>query len=291
MKSGLWGIACSLLFGAAAFAEASPGNAPHDGAAEQTSLSQEHYRVLPLAGGRNFRDLGGYRTADGRTVQWGKIFRAGSMTDLTPSDMRHLDALGIKSVFDLRSSDERTAGPNHWVVGRSIHYWTYDYPVSRGDLSQVFDGQMTPARATATMREIYRTLAYEQAPAFKALFQQLASESTPTAFNCTAGKDRTGIAAALILSALGVPREAIMQDYLLTNTVRVASPRLSSQQAEGLSRANPDVLRAFGTADPSYLEAAFDEMSRRDGSISGYIHNTLGIGPDQISRMKAHFLK
>jgi protein-tyrosine phosphatase len=248
-------------------------------------------RVIPLTGGRNFRDLGGYRTADGHTVRWGKIFRSGSMSDLTPADMRYLDGLGIRAVYDLRSSDERSAEPNRWAGDGHVRYWTHDYPVSRGDLGQVFDGKLTPTGAASAMQQIYRVLPYEQAPTFRALFEELSSTAAPLAFNCTAGKDRAGLAAALVLTVLGVPCETVLQDYLLTNAATIAPPKFAAGHAEAFAKVDPQVLRAFGSADAAYLRAAFDEMTRRDGSPAGYVRNVLGITDAQVAQMKANLLE
>lgn len=136
-------------------------------------------RLIPLEGGRNFRDLGGYLTSDGRRVKWRKLFRSGSMAGLTAADYGSLSSLSIKIVCDLRTAQEIEA-----------------------ELS-------TPKMARAAMIQGYRRLPFEQVPAHRELFRRLAAGDVPLVFNCSAGKDRAGTAAALILSALGVLRDAL----------------------------------------------------------------------------------
>lgn len=249
-------------------------------------------RVLPLEGGRNFRDLGGYRAADGRTVIWGRLFRSGSMAALTPKDVDYLGRLGIRTVCDLRTSQEREKEPNRWAQNAGLDYWTRDYEMSGGDLTRLFSGGANAVQAREAMTALYRELPYEQADAFRAMFGKLLAGETPLAFNCSAGKDRTGVAAALILTALGVPRDAVMADYELTNIYLPAALARDRTGASPLLASVPrEVLGAVLAADPAYLNAAFDEMAKRNGSAEGYLRTVAGLSDENIARLRDMLLE
>jgi protein-tyrosine phosphatase len=174
-------------------------------------------RVLPLEGGRNFRDLGGYETADGQSVKWGLVFRSGVMDGLTDVDYDYLSDLGITTVCDFRASGEREEEPTEWRAGE-IDYMTFPDPAGDNDMSRAFAAvlmapDVTGEQVRDVFIEAYRTMHLGYAPAYTAMFDELANGDIPLAFNCSAGKDRTGVAAALVLSALGVPRETVVADY------------------------------------------------------------------------------
>src|ERR1700757_3836305 len=157
-------------------------------------------RVLPLEGSINFRDLGGYPTQDGRHVRWGKLYRAGNMGGLTAADCAYLADLNIRSVCDLRTPEEREAAPNNWALSAGINYWCRDYESTFGVLRKLLASNLPdPEAARAAIIAGYRRLPFEHAPAYRVLFERIKSGDIPLVFNCSAGKDRTGTAAALIL--------------------------------------------------------------------------------------------
>jgi protein-tyrosine phosphatase len=250
-------------------------------------------RVLPLQGGRNFRDLGGYETKDGRHVKWGMLFRSGSMADLTLADFNYLSRLGIKIVCDLRTTHERRTEPNRWVQAQGIAYWARDYESSGGNLGNLAAESVTPAQVKAAMRAVYRQLPIEQAPAFREIFKRLAAGHVPMTFNCTAGKDRTGIGAALILSALGVPRETIIADYALSDKVTDYRKIFSGDKAKALgdfAKAPPEALAAMFASDPEYIRAMFDALDRKYGSVDGYLRRELGLTADELNAIRRKLL-
>jgi protein-tyrosine phosphatase len=176
-------------------------------------------RKLPLEGPRNFRDLGGYPTQDGRRVRWGQIFRADSLADLSDADIAYLERLGLARVIDLRGELEALERPNR-LAGRA----GFDYvrlPIGEGDLSPAewarkFEaGELGEIDASWLVRGYRRTLD-ERAARVGAVLRALAATKTPAVFHCTAGKDRTGVVSALLLLLLGVPREVVIGDYSLT---------------------------------------------------------------------------
>lgn len=248
-------------------------------------------RLLPLEGGRNFRDLGGYRASDGRTVRWGKVYRSGAMSGLTAHDFDYLGRLGIRSVCDLRTERERKGEPNRWATAAQVNFWARDYAMSGGDLSRLADPKVTAAEAHQLMAESYRAIPYEQAPAYREMFRQLVAGQTPLAFNCTIGKDRAGIAAALVLTALGVPHDTVVADYALTNRylpVALERDKATNPKIAALPRHVAEVLLV---ADPAYLAVAFEEMSKRNGSPQGYLREVIGLSAADQDRLKALLLE
>jgi protein-tyrosine phosphatase len=258
-----------------------------------TSNGVDARRVIPLEGGRNFRDLGGYRTLDGRRVKWGKLYRSGSMAWLTPADYERLAKLSIKTICDLRTVQERTAEPNKWCQVANIGYWAREHSDSFGELRKVMvSGLSTPEMARAAMIEGYRQLPFEQAPAHQALFSRLAAGEVPLVFNCAAGKDRAGTAAALILSALGVPRETVVDDYMLTDRVvdleAIFMDRKRKNELTGQARG---VVTAILKADPSYLHAALDAVEEKHGTVAAYLQDAVGITEEALFTMRQSLLE
>ncbi len=261
-------------------------------------------RVLPLQGGRNFRDLGGYRTMDGSRVKWGKVFRSGVMDGLTDNDYDYLASLGIRTVCDLRAADERRAEPTDWRAG-DIRYMTFPDPTSDEDaspLSVLKDPDVTPERVAAAMAKGYVGIAYDQAPAYRAMFDRLAGGEIPLAFNCSAGKDRTGIGAALLLTVLGVPRETVIADYALSDDVvdymnefmgedaRAAALERGSPYAF-LFQMPPQMVEPLMRSDPLYIESALDALATRYGSVMTYIRQELNVTDDEIQAIRAALLE
>jgi protein-tyrosine phosphatase len=253
-------------------------------------------RVLPLAGGRNFRDLGGYRAADGRMVHWGQLYRSGAMTGLTEGDYAYLSKLGIAVICDFRSTGEREREPNRWPGPAAPRMIARDY---RMDLSGLQPGAgLAPGaeQMRARMIKVYEAMPYDQAESYTKMFAELAAGHTPLAFNCSAGKDRTGVAAALILTTLGVPRTTVLADYALTDKVVDLEAVLHGADGApagfpGVAASSIEVRKAILSADPAYLAAALDAMTRREGSVDAFVRRRLGVTPAQKATIQARLLK
>jgi protein-tyrosine phosphatase len=255
-------------------------------------------RVLPLQGGRNFRDLGGYRSADGRMVRWGRLYRSGEMADLTPADYRYLNDLGVVAVCDLRSTSERQAAPTQWASAHPPSYYARDYTIDPAALHAVLaSAEPTPAAMRQAMIETYAGFPYDFVDSYREIFSEILKGRLPLAFNCSAGKDRSGVAAALILTALGVPHDQVLADYLLTNEVFSSASGAAGQSAhrsaseDRLARLPPDVRAALMSATPDYLESAFAAIKTRDGSIENYLQTRLALGPREIVLLRQQLLK
>ena len=234
--------------------------------------AQDERRVLRLQGASNFRDLGGYKAQDGRQVRWGRIFRSDHLGRLTTDDEARLSALGVQRVLDFRGEQERAALPNR-LASATHHALGIEPTVVQRMQDLAAAGQrLTAAVAADLMKELYRGLANDQAHRYAEFFEHLLASETPLVFHCTAGKDRTGFAAALTLQALGVPREVVVQDYLLTNALYQppALPHTTDTPMEALA-----VLWRVQT---DFLEAAFEALDADHGGMDRYLTQRLGVG-------------
>ena len=251
-------------------------------------------RVLPLAQGSNFRDLGGYRTEDGRSVRWGRIYRSGATPTLTDEDLRRVKDLSLSQMIDLRSSEERVLAPSR-IEG--VPYVSVGY--SMGAISR------SSNPVIPDMETIYRGFPELLAPQVRVLFSSLLRNEGPVVYNCSAGQDRTGFASALILRALGVPVETVMEDYHLSTTYRRPQYEMPKLTPE-LIAANPGAaMYAQYQKDPKYLTPqplkdssgqgyltfALEEIDRRWGSVAAYLQAEAGVGPAELARLKALYLE
>lgn len=273
----------ALPLAAPAHAEASP--APN-------IATQAQPRFILIEGGRNFRDIGGYRTADGRTVRGDLLYRSGSLAGLTARGQQTLTRLKVTSIVDLRTTDERRRDMNNWLAASGQGYWARDYGFSLGEMGTMFsqpENRTAPA-IRAMMAQAYRRMAQEQAPAYRVLFARLVEGRGPVVVNCTAGKDRTGIAAALVLTALGVPYETVRQDFLLSND----APGMNSLQSSlsgPLQSLPADAIRPLIGVEGEYLDNAFDQLRHDYGSIEGFMQRELGVGPRELTALRRRMLR
>ena len=260
-------------------------------------------RLVPLEGGRNFRDLGGYATGDGRRVRWGRAYRSGVMSYLTDADRVRLDGLGLRTVCDFRAPGERKREPTNWQSpGTQVLHWDYDFrSVSlRAVLADVDVAELSPEIAHRCMTELYRRLPTLFAAPYAGLFRKLADGESPLVFHCAAGKDRTGIAAALILISLGVPRDTVVGDYVLTDSVvdleasLFAHPRTSigvGDEHAHLTRVGREARAPLLQARPEYLQAAIEQIEGDCGSIEQYLRERLGVTDEMIRGIQDHLLE
>lgn len=258
-------------------------------------------RVLPLGGGRNFRDLGGYPTVDGRTVKWGRVYRSGGMARLTDADYRYLSTLGIRVVCDLRSSPERREEPTQWRATPDVDYRSWDYDDDEDDggtgLAALLSEQdMTPDKVVDAMLETYRDFLVKHRDKYRHIFLCLADGGTPLVFNCSAGKDRTGVAAALILLALGVHRDLVVEDYALSDKVvdyeaELLTANLSDKARKDdlyrwIANVPMALVRPMLRSDPGYLENTLAYLEETSGGVMAYIRSDLGIDSTTLTRVR-----
>ncbi|MBJ7404892.1 MAG: tyrosine-protein phosphatase [Bradyrhizobium sp.] len=240
-------------------------------------------RHLALQGASNFRDLGGYPTTDGRTTRWRHIFRSNHLGQLTAADVEIVRALGVRSAFDFRGREERTAGICA-LNEVAVHSLPIEPTVVAALRAELASGSLTAALAIELMRESYRNYVRHNTHSFRALFGHLLEDRAPLVIHCTAGKDRTGFASALILHALGVADDVIAEDYLLTNR----HYKLGASSASDLPA---DVLDAIGSVEASYLAAAFDAVRSEYGDLETYLRDGLKLGTAERTALKARYLE
>ena len=242
-------------------------------------------RHLPLSGASNFRDLGGYVGQDGRPLHWGRLFRSDHLAGLGPDDQARLAARGLTHSFDFRGLDERAATPYHLPGLQQRHLAIEPNVVQRMEELAAAGRTMTAEVVAGLMQELYRSLVNDHAERFAELFDHLLQADTPLVFHCTAGKDRTGVAAALVLLALGVPRSVVMQDYLLSNELY--------QRPPGLPRSDtpPEALAVLWRVQEGFLQAALEAVDTDQGGLDAYLHQRLRVGPAERQRLVQRYLQ
>lgn len=257
-------------------------------------------RLLPLQGGRNFRDLGGYRTTSGKQVRWGRIYRSGVMNKLTPADLTYLSALGISSICDLRSIDERKSEPAPFPAGGKTQVLATDYEMG-ASLAGIGRAK-TKAEAVTGFADAYLGFLDMLAPQYAQMFARLAKGEGALTLNCSAGKDRTGVGSALILSALGVPRETVVADYALTQVYTPPSvymqamssggptPGVSADQAQAMRRMPPEVLQVLMGSDPAVMSETLAKIDAKFGGPVPLLKSKFGVTDADIKRMRGLYL-
>jgi protein-tyrosine phosphatase len=247
-------------------------------------MSDSPTRHLNLAGASNFRDLGGYPGKDGRTVRWRQIFRSNHLGHLTNADIEAVRRLGLKSAFDFRGTQERVAAMCG-LAEIAVHSLPIEPTVVTALKERLAGhGALSSADALEVMRDSYRNYVRYNTSSFLALFAHLLEDRAPLVIHCTAGKDRTGFACALILHALGVPSDVIAEDYLLTNRFYRRDPQASSDLPD-------DVRQVLGTVEASFLAAAFDAIGAEYGDLESYFSDGLGLGAGERAELAARYLE
>jgi protein-tyrosine phosphatase len=255
-------------------------------------------RLVPLEGTLNFRDLGGYAGLDGRTTKWGLVFRSDALHELTDADRETLRRIGLQVVYDLRKSHEREKQPTalteehghrlvHLVVGEDPEADTASPEI----IDQIMDGSL-PEADDGYMADLYAQMLLSGADTFGRLLTHLTEDGgLPALFHCAAGKDRTGIAAALLLSVLGVDEETILDDYELTNEFR-ANRRIEVLRPT-LEAAGVDVekVRPFLSARRPVMEATLRHLHDDHGGVESYLLGPAGMTPATLDRLRALLLE
>jgi protein-tyrosine phosphatase len=237
-----------------------------------------------MAGATNFRDLGGYIGQDGRAVKWRRIFRSDHLAGLTPADQALLAELGVTRAIDFRGQAEGAAYA-YAIPGVAYHPLVIEPTVVQRALELQATGRaLTAQDAVGLMQDTYRGFVHENAPRFAELFRLLLASDAPTVFHCTAGKDRTGFAAALILLALGVPRETVMQDYLLTNNLYRRPAGMGSHAPE-------EVLAVLWRVQEEFLDAALHMVDQDYGGVQTYLVEVLGVDAAAQRQLVAQYLQ
>jgi len=254
-------------------------------------------QVIDLRGTTNTRDIGGYETGDLSTLRYGQIIRSDRLSRLTANDFQTLEEMGVKTVIDLRTNKERDQSPTVWQGDNAPQF--FHFPV--GDAkNEWFTSQrkmmkknrFTEEQALEHMVEGYRMIAVEGTSSYQQLMEVVLDESNwPVLIHCTAGKDRSGVGVALILEALGVNRETIMEEYLLTNEIgRIEAKadflaKESKESSRGSRYSKGVKAKAFLPivgVRAEMLEAFYASVDERYGSMDAFLTE---LGVDQDARL------
>lgn len=259
-------------------------------------------RVLPLEGGRNFRDLGGYHTQSGGQVRWGRMYRSGVMSELTANDLVYLAHLGIETVCDFRSRDEMAREPSKMAGQSGTQLVTFDYAMDMSTIGPIMAAK-TRAEATRAFAAGYVGMAGMLKRNFTDLFARLARNEAPLALNCSAGKDRTGVASALILSALGVPRDTVIADYALSETLEppekyIAAMRnpaaggsaVAAEQAAFFARMSEPALRVLMGSDADVMRIMLTELDDKHGGPLGFAKTHFGVDDAMVATLRSLYV-
>jgi protein-tyrosine phosphatase len=255
-------------------------------------------RRLPLEGAKNFRDVGGYRTADGRYVRWGLVYRSNYLANLTPKDYEYLQSLGIRLICDVRADPERVRSPTRWI-GNPPEFLNLPIGPNR-------DGTLTPENLrrrvesiNAQTKDTIRGYDYAVSGAaqYGKILQRIAAGDLPLVEHDTSGKDRAGLFAAILLTALGVPRDVVIQDYLLTTKYMLAPDAIESTAADlqkifGLPEP-PDAptVKAIMTTRPETLEATLDSVTKAYVSFENYLRDALKLSDFDLGQIRQQLLE
>lgn len=238
------------------------------------------WRMVALEGAVNLRDFGGYATADGRTVRRGRLFRSGTLAHLTWAAQRSFESLGVRLICDLRRPEEKAEEPTPFPEQALRRL---EIPIDPGSAvtmrSRLDDSNLTLAERIDFMVAINRELARDHAEDYARMFEaMLEIEDGAFLVHCSAGKDRTGFACALILHALGVPEDTVLEDYLLTNQRADFESyvlRLAARFEPGAD--DRESIVALAGVRPEYLKAAYEAIEAEFEGVEYYLERAVGL--------------
>lgn len=252
---------------------------------------RESWRRLPVEGADNFRDLGGYRTGDGGRLRWGMVYRADGLHRLTDRDLRYLSRLRIRTVVDFREAYEYERAPDRLPDGARA----MQLPIAVGgadlrrEIVAVLKGEGT-RDLSEFLVEVGRELVRTHTAVYGEWLRNMAENegALPQVFHCSAGKDRTGFAAALLLRILGVPQETVVEDYELTNLHlhRLTRRIMRRVRLYSLFRKSGEPVRPMLLAEARYLQASFDAIAQDWGSFDRYVEEGLGLDAAARRRLR-----
>ncbi len=273
--------------------------APDGSQATAGGVQTPHSRVLGLEGAPNFRDIGGYATTNGHHVRWGEVFRSNELSTLTPADEDKVAALDLAAVIDLRTVDERRRAPSRWLHAPPDIYES-PQPTLAPVMHTILNDAGTVAGARAGMITFYQHMPDDYHEEYAAMLHRMAAGKLPVLVHCTAGKDRTGVAMAVLLRTLGVPRRTVVEDYVLTEKLvpapaaaaqKPAPPGAAPAAPSPLAQLPPESRQALWRSDPDYISAALDSIDHEYGSVDGYVRRELGVSESEVRALRANLLQ
>lgn len=259
---------------------------------------REAHRHIVFSGTHNFRDLGGYETMDGKHVKWGVIYRSDALQNLSKQDLCALEGLHLQRVIDFRADFEREKAPDR--LPESLAARALDLPipdansmVAKEIRERIQSGRLEGIDAGAVIAESYHQYASRFTPQFRTCIRAIVDAAgQPVLFHCTAGKDRTGFAAAVLLRILGVPPEVVLQDYLLTRRyVQKALAGLFFYVFFFRGKRALRLIQQLSSAEPDHLQTAFATIDEQYGSFERYVCDGLGLSEADVNCLRASLLE
>lgn len=253
-----------------------------------------------LDGVANFREIGGYKTADGHQLKRNVLFRSGELSGATSKDQEILKSLHIRYEIDLRTDTERKESPSRWsgnppkVISVSVGQPRNSDPTAALRSSAA---PQTAEQALTYMQQATARIALDGAADIGQVLSRLAEGDEPALLHCSAGKDRTGVTVAVLMTLLQIPRDQVYQEYLKSNdAVDQQIQRAKAREQGGATSfrmtAFPvEAQQKLAGADASYLDAAFSAIDKQYGSFDTYIKNGLKITPEQVRSLRARLLE
>jgi protein-tyrosine phosphatase len=252
-------------------------------------------RILDIDGVFNFRDIGGYHTADGRRVRTGLVYRSGALNALTDTGLAKLQELGIKLVCDLRSEDEQIAAPNKLPQNPAPVYAHLPLLAADNRRERIMALFFNRRKFSVMMPDTYtRVIIDGNAHLYGDILRRLANtDNLPTVIHCSAGKDRTGVAAMLILALLGVPEDVILADYSLSNLyydhfLKFGQLAIGSVAWTGITAED---LQPLFISHPDTLKTALAHIHRKYGSVPNYLRSAAGVNEETQQKLKTILLE
>ena len=253
--------------------------------------SEDHRKIL-FDGTSNTRELGGYKTEDGRSLKWGVLYRSDKLSELTDADQEYLLQLGIKRVIDFRSSEEKQNEPDQ--LPSTLKY--IEMPIEadgaiRPKVEAILKGDLNED-VGAILVETNKEFISDFSGVYKGFIESLIENQEPTLFHCTAGKDRAGFAAALVLLAVGVPEKIVIEDYMKTNkyTEETIQDYINKINLYSLGSVDAEILRPLLGVEERFIRAALDEIKQKYGSVENFIRDELKIRDESIIELKNFLL-
>jgi protein-tyrosine phosphatase len=250
-------------------------------------------RVVPLEGGVNFRDLGGYPTVDGGRVRWGLAFRSGALHRLTAADVAILSRLGLRVVYDLRTDPECDLAPSVLLDGVRFERLAIggDAARTRELTAPVLEGRPADI-ASDFLERLYPAMAEAAAPSFGRLLTRLAEPGgLPALFHCAAGKDRTGLSAVLLLSVLGVDEAAILDDYQLSAELYTARQMDKVRLKLGASGVDLEGYHNVYGAPRHAMATLLATLRERHGGVETFLEDEAGVDPQVFTELRARLVE
>lgn len=257
-------------------------------------------RVITLAGIHNFRDYGGYGARAGQ-LRRGVLWRSGQHSEATPEDLGVVHGLGIATVIDLRGDSERRGNPclrhEEWSGHVLFHPGETASAEGRAVHEEMAAQVRTAEDARNAMLRLYETLPFRPVlvGTYRLYMKALAERESPSLLHCLAGKDRTGLAAALVHNLLGVHHDDMVADYLLTNTAGNAEARIEAgarhvREGFGLSMDDAAVRVLMGV-DAQFLDRSLATIADRHGSVEAYARDVLGVTPEMLAAIERNLVE